>query len=158
LYIQGPHSYKFDGLELALTNLEIYDQLPSAKQFYEEKKRQPDESPRVEGENEQLEQLQKELEEEEYYLSTHRKRRKRPDTLKDWLYQIGLATGTIKHGDGCNCCTSKEIVEQNEEMRRQKWKQICKERKLTKKEQEHKDRWDNELEQFEKWRMKWGFY
>jgi hypothetical protein len=43
-------------------------------------------------------------------------------------------------------------------MRKEKWKQICKERKLTKKEQPQKDRWNNELEQFDKWRMKWGFY
>jgi hypothetical protein len=54
-------------------------------------------------------------------------------------------------------CTPPEEVERNEEMRKEKWKEICKQRKLTKKEQEHKDRWDREREQFEKWQLKCGF-
>jgi hypothetical protein len=52
-------------------------------------------------------------------------------------------------------CTPDKIVQQNEKMREQKWKENCKERKLskiTKKEQEHKDRWDREQENFEKWK------
>jgi hypothetical protein len=74
---------------------------------------------------------------------------------------IDICFGNIEHGNGCKCCTSRKIVKQNEEMREQKWKEICKQRKLTKiteKEQEHKDRWDREQENFEKWRMKCGFY
>src|SRR5215208_3296600 len=57
-------------------------------------------------------------------------------------------------------CTPPEEVERNEEMREQKWKEICNQRKLTKitkKDQQHKDRWDREQENFEKWRMKCGF-
>jgi|SRR5215204_1348213 len=56
-------------------------------------------------------------------------------------------------------CTLPKEVERNEEMREQKWKQICKQRRLTKitkkeqeQEQERKDRWDREQENFEKWK------
>jgi hypothetical protein len=70
---------------------------------------------------------------------------------------IDICFGYVEHGNGCSCCSSKEIVKRNEEIWAQKWKQICKQRRSTKKEQEYKDRYDREREQFERWAQKWGF-
>ena len=144
------------------THQNIDDQLPSAKQFYDEQKNHSINPPRIEKLDPKLELLQKELEDEEDYIWLHRRRRKHSEQLTDWLFELGIKYGTIEHGNGCKCCTPPEEVKRNEEIRALKWKEICRQRKetkkLTKKEQTWLDRWNREYKQFEKWQKEWGFY
>jgi hypothetical protein len=169
-------SYKRNGVKLGYPNsqttlfnfceqfalLDIEEQTPSAKEFYEEQRNKRIGPPRIEERNEQLEQIEKELEEEQNYNWFHRRRKKRSNQLKDWLYQRDMSLGYIVHGSGkCKCCTPPDIVKRNEEIWEQKWNEIQKQINLAKKEhnkdQGHKDRWDREQENFVKWQLKWGF-
>jgi hypothetical protein len=140
------------GFELGAPNFSsnaIDDPCPSADKYYENQKNNSLENQQRQRDAE-INRLIEELEEVENYNLTHRRKKKHP-----WTEVI------IEHGRNCKCCTPPEIVEENEKIWAQKWKEICKQKretkKLTTKEKAWQDRWDREYERFKEWQRKWGF-
>jgi hypothetical protein len=77
-----------------------------------------------------------------------------PECPEGNCYQHHLEMGEIP-------CTSKIVCDLREEFRtntaRINRSDCKKQERVKEKEKERSDRWDRELEQFQKWQLKWGF-